>query len=45
MAAEKAILCVLCEEFSEPDEVGINMCLLLPEHQRTSQSGEGICGI
>ncbi len=29
MAAEKAILCVLCEEFSEPDEVGINMCLIL----------------
>ena len=26
MAAEKAIL---CEEFSEPDEVGINMCLIL----------------
>jgi len=29
MAAEKAILCVLCEEFSEPDEFDINMCLIL----------------
>ncbi len=29
MAAEKAILCVLFEEFSEPDETGINMCLIL----------------
>ncbi len=28
MAAEKAILCVLFEEFSEPDEIGIN-CLIL----------------
>ncbi len=28
MAAEKAF-CVLCEEFSEPDEVGINMGLIL----------------
>ncbi len=25
MAAEKAILCVLFEEFSEPDEIGINV--------------------
>ncbi len=25
----KAILCVLFEEFSEPDEIGINMCLIL----------------
>ncbi len=24
MAAEKAILCVLFEEFSEPNEIGIN---------------------
>jgi len=29
MAAEKAFLCVLFEEFSEPDEVGINTCLIL----------------
>ncbi len=27
MAAEKAILCVLFEEFLEPDEIGINTCL------------------
>ncbi len=26
MAAEKAILCVLFEEFLEPDEIGINTC-------------------
>ncbi len=29
MGAEKAILCVLFEEFSEPSEIGINMCLIL----------------
>ncbi len=29
MAAEKAILCVLFEEFSEPNEIGINTCLIL----------------
>ncbi len=29
MAAEKAILCVLFEESSEPDEIGINTCLIL----------------
>jgi len=29
MAAEKAILCVLFEDFSEPDEIGINTCLIL----------------
>ncbi len=29
MAAEKANLCVLFEEFSEPDEIGINTCLIL----------------
>ncbi len=29
MAAEKAILCVLFEEFSEPDEIGINTFLIL----------------
>ncbi len=29
MAAEKTILCVLFEEFSEPDEIGINTCLIL----------------
>ncbi len=29
MAAEKAILCVLFEEFSKPDEIGINTCLIL----------------
>ncbi len=29
MAAEKAILCVLLEEFSEPDEIDINTCLVL----------------
>ncbi len=29
MAAEKAIVCVLFEEFSEPDEIGINTCLIL----------------
>ncbi len=28
-AAEKAILCVLFEEFSEPEEIGINACLIL----------------
>ncbi len=28
-AAEKAILCALFEEFSEPDEIGINTCLIL----------------
>ncbi len=28
MAAEKAILCFLFEEFSEPDEIGINACLI-----------------
>ncbi len=27
MAAEKDILCVLFEEFPEPDEIGINTCL------------------
>ncbi len=29
MAAGKAIICVLFEEFSEPDEIGINTCLIL----------------
>ncbi len=29
MEAEKAILCVLFEEFSEPDEIGINTCFIL----------------
>ncbi len=29
MEAEKAILCVLFEEFSEPNEIGINTCLIL----------------
>ncbi len=29
MAAEKIILCVLFEECSEPDEIGINTCLIL----------------
>ncbi len=29
MAAEKAIICVLFEEFSEPNEIGINPCLIL----------------
>jgi len=29
MAAEMAILCVLFVEFSEPDETGINTCLIL----------------
>ncbi len=29
MAAEKAILCVLFEEFSESYEIGINTCLIL----------------
>ncbi len=29
MAAEKAILCVLFEEFLESDEIGINTCLIL----------------
>jgi len=29
MEPDKSILGVLCEEFSEPDEVGINMCLIL----------------
>ncbi len=29
MEAEKAILCVLLEEFSEPDEIDINTCLIL----------------
>ncbi len=29
MAAEKAILFVLFEGFSEPDEIGINTCLIL----------------
>ncbi len=29
MAAEKAILCVLFEEFSETNEIGINTCLIL----------------
>ncbi len=29
MAAEKAILCVLFQEFSVPDKIGINMCLIL----------------
>ncbi len=29
MAAEKAILCVLFEEFSKPVEIGINTCLIL----------------
>ncbi len=28
-AAEKAILCALFEESSEPDEIGINTCLIL----------------
>ncbi len=29
MADEKAILCVLFEEFSKPVEIGINTCLIL----------------
>jgi len=29
MEPDKAILYVLREEFSEPDEVGINICLIL----------------
>ncbi len=29
MAAEKAIISVLFEEFSEPDEISINTCLIL----------------
>ncbi len=29
MAAEKAILCVLFEEFSEPADIVINTCLIL----------------
>ncbi len=29
MAAEKAILCVIFEEFSVTDEFGINKCLIL----------------
>ncbi len=29
MAAEKPILCVLFEEFSEPDEIGINTYLMM----------------
>jgi len=29
MSAEKAILCVLFEEFSKPNEIGINTCLIL----------------
>ncbi len=29
MAAEKAIQCVLFEEYSEPDEISINTCLIL----------------
>ncbi len=29
LAAKKAILCVLFEEFSEPDEIGVNTCLIL----------------
>ncbi len=29
MAAEKDILCVLFEEFLEPDEISINTCLIL----------------
>ncbi len=56
MAAEKAILCVLFEEFSEPDEIVINTCVMLQntldvtvsalavQNKRTSQSSEGICG-
>ncbi len=33
MAAEKAILCVIFEEYSEPDEIGINICLILQNTQ------------
>ncbi len=29
MAAEKAAICLLFEEFSEPNEIGINTCLIL----------------
>ncbi len=29
MAAEKAILLAIFEEFSEPDEIDINTCLIL----------------
>ncbi len=29
MAAEKDIICALFEEISEPDEIGINTCLIL----------------
>ncbi len=29
MAVKKAILCVLFEEYSEPDEIGINTCLIV----------------
>ncbi len=29
MAAEKPILCALFIEFSEPDKIGINTCLIL----------------
>ncbi len=33
MGAEKAILCVIFEEYSEPDEIGINICLILQNTQ------------
>ncbi len=35
MAAEKAILYILFEEFSELDEIGINTCLILQNTQET----------
>ncbi len=55
MAAEKAILCVVFEEFSGPDEIGINTCLILKNmldvtvtalavQNKRDQSSEGICG-
>ncbi len=40
MAAEKAILCVLFEECSEPDEISINTCLILQNTQCYSHCPE-----
>ncbi|KAF4112916.1 embigin isoform X2 [Onychostoma macrolepis] len=42
MAAEKAILCVLFEEFSEPDEIGsCKHTPVLPSHHGCSSEGRG----
>ncbi len=44
MAAEKATLCVLFEEFSEPDEIGINTCLMPQNTLDLTVTAVAVCG-